>query len=142
MSSDGTTTLFWGDDETSFRIGIGEFRELQERVNARRAAAGLPAVGPSTLANTIRANDAWPDDVRDVLRIGLVGAGMTPAEAHRKLVQYFDRRPPAESYLVAFAALVGAFLGVPGDEIDVKKKTPTPDPTNPSPSQSSTPTVQ
>ena len=73
--------------------------------------------------------------MRDVLRVGLVGAGMPPAEAHRKLVQYFDRRPPAESYLVAFAALVGAFLGVPGDELDVKKKTPTSDPTNPSPSQ-------
>ena len=141
MSADGSTTLFWGDDETRFRLGIGEFRELQERVNARRAAAGLPGTGPSTLANAIRANDAWPDDVRDVLRIGLVGAGMKPAEAHRKLAQYFDRRPPAESYLAAFAVLVGAFLGVPGDELDVKKKT-TPDPTSPSPSPGSTPTVQ
>ena len=142
MSGDGSVTLFWGDDETAFRLGIGEFRELQERVNARRAAAGLPAVGPSTLANSIRGNDAWPDDVRDVLRIGLVGAGMAPAEAHRKLVQYFDRRPPADSYLVAFAVLVGAFLGVPGDELDIKKKTRRKRRTRPSPSQSSTETVQ
>ena len=115
---------------------------MQERVNARRAAANLPGVGPTTLANAIRTNNAWPDDVRDVLRIGLVGAGMPGGEAHLKLVQYFDRRPPADSYLVAFAVLVGAFLGVPGDEIDVKKKTTTPDPTGPSPSPASTPTVQ
>lgn len=143
MSADGSTTLFWGDGDNNFRIAIGEFRELQERINARRSAVGLPAIGPTTLANAIRGNDAWPDDVRDVLRVGLVGGGMAPSEVHRKLAQYFDRRPPAESYLVAFTVLVSAFLGVPGDEIDLKKKTTTqPDPTSPSPFQGSTPTVQ
>ena len=141
MSADGSTTLFWGDGENCFRLGIGEFRELQERVNARRAALGLPAIGPTTLANAIRGNDAWPDDIRDVLRLGLVGGGITPQEAHRKLMQYFDRRPPAESYPAAFTVLVAAFIGVPGDELDIKKKT-TPSATSQSPSRGSTPTVQ
>jgi hypothetical protein len=135
----GTTTLFWGDGENTFRIGIGEFRELQERLTARRAAFGLPAIGPQTFANSIRARDAWPDDVRDVLRIGLVGAGMKPGEAHLKLAAYFDRRPPAESYLAAYQVFAGAFVGVPDDEL--KKKT-TPDPTNPSTSAGSMETVQ
>jgi hypothetical protein len=139
MSADGGATVFWGAGETAFRIGIGEFRELQERINGRRGAFGLPAIGPQTFANQIRTNDAWPDDVRDVLRIGLIGAGMKPAEAHRQLVQYFDRRPPADSYKAAFAVFVAAFLGVPGDEI-IKKKT-TVDPTVPSPTQNSTATA-
>jgi Phage tail tube protein, GTA-gp10 len=138
MSGDGSTTVFWGDGETRFRISIGGFAELQEKINGRRAAAGLPGVGPSTLANAIRANDAWPDDVRDILRIGLVGAGMKPHEAHRKLVLYFDRRPPVESYLAAFAVLVGAFVGIADD--DLKKKTTTAEPTSPSPSAAYTPT--
>jgi len=137
--SDGSTTLFWGDEEHRFRIAIGEFRELQEKINGRRAASGLPAIGPTTLANSIRANDAWPDDVRDVLRIGLIGGGKKPHEAHQLLVQYFDRRPPADSYLVAFAVLVGAFLGAPDDEI-IKKKTM--NPTSQSKSAGSTATVQ
>ena len=142
MSGDGSTTLFWGDGENKFRIGIGEFRELQERVCARRAAMGLPAIGPSTLGQEIRTNNAWPDDVRDVLRIGLIGGGMTPADAHRKLGQYFDRRPPAESYLAAFGVLMGAFVGVPGDEITSKKKRKArPAPTAPSPSADSTQTA-
>jgi hypothetical protein len=140
MSADGVTTVFWGAGETAFRIGIGEFRELQERINGRRGAFGLAAIGPQTFANQIRANDAWPDDVRDVLRIGLIGAGMKPAEAHRQLVQYFDRGPRAESYLAAFAVFAGAFLGAPGDDM-LKKKTTTPDPTHRSSTQNSTATA-
>lgn len=142
MSGDGSVTLFWGDEEHAFRLGIGEFRELQERVNARRAAQGLPAIGPSALGTDIRTNNAWPDDVRDILRIGLIGGGVKPADAHRLLIQYFDRRPPAENYLAAFAVLIGAFVGVPGDEISIKKKTETMETTAPSPSPDSTPTVQ
>lgn len=144
MSGDGSITIFWGDGENKFRLGIGEFRELQERTNRRRSEMGLPSIGPRTLGNEIRANDAWPDDVRDVLRIGLVGAGLTPADAHSKLVLYFDKRPPLESYLPAYSVLMAAFVGVPGDEIVSKKKTrkkrvqtvpsPSPDSTQTAPS--------
>ena len=141
MSADGSLTVFWGDGETTFRIAIGEFRELQEKVNGRRAAMGLPGIGPQEFSNALRTNNAWPDDVRDVLRVGLVGAGIKPATAHRKLVLYFDHRPPAESYPVAFAVFASAFLGAPGDEM-LKKKTATPDETSPSPSDGSGATVQ
>lgn len=140
MSADGSLTVFWGDGDNTFRIAIGEFRELQERVNSRRAASGLPGIGPGDFVNTLRHNNAWPDDARDVLRVGLIGAGMKPATAHQKLVQYFDRRPPAESYQTAFAVFATAFLGAPGDQI-VKKKTETAVPTRPSPSPDSTATA-
>lgn len=140
MSADGSVTLFFGDEEKPFRIGIGEFRELQEKVNGRRVASGLSAVGPTTLANLLRANDAWPDDVRDVLRIGLVGGGMKPVEAQRHLVTYFDGKPPVQFYLIAFTVLMAAFVGVAGDEIESKKKT-NPATTDPSSSPKSTATA-
>jgi len=120
MSSDGGIALFWGDGEQTFRLGIGQFRELQEKINLRRLAIGAPIVGPMALVNALRANDAWPDDIRDVLRLGLVGGGKTPAEAHRLLAHYFDAVPPLENMRPAFVVLMAGLAGAPGD--DAKKK--------------------
>lgn len=141
MSADGSITLVWGDGENKFRYAIGQFRELQEKINGRRMAIGAPLVGPMTMLKLLQANDAWPDDIRDVLRIGLTGAGMSVADAHRKLVAYFDRRPPLESMLTAHTVLLAGLAGVPDDEIVAKKKrkkTVKADTTNPSASPSST----
>lgn len=140
MSADASVTLFFGDAEYRFRLGIGEFRELQEKVNKRRTEFGLGAIGPTTLANLLRANDAWPDDVRDVLRIGLVGGGMKAPDAHRLLVTHFDGKPPIEHYLPAFTVLMAAFVGVAGDEVGSKKKTMATTETDRSSSPTSTPT--
>lgn len=123
MSADGSVTLVWGDGENKFRYGIGQFRELQEKINQRRLAIGAPLVGPMSLINLLRARDAWPDDVRDVLRIGLTGAGMSIGDAHRKLVSYFDPAPPLEHMLPAYTVLLAGFVGVPEDQLSVKKKT-------------------
>jgi hypothetical protein len=89
---------------------IGQFRELQECVNLRRLKIGAGVVGPMALLNALRANDAWPDDIRDVLRLGLVGGGMEPKEAHRLLKHYFDdvdRYPPLTHMRPAFLILIG-----------------------------------
>ena len=122
MSSDGGILLVWGDGEQTFRLGIGQFRELQEKVNLRRLAIGAPITGPMALLNALRANDAWPDDIRDVLRLGLVGGGKTPAEAHRLLQHYFDAVPPLENMRPAFVVLMAGLAGAPGDDDASKKK--------------------
>jgi hypothetical protein len=122
MSATGSITLVWGDGDNTFRFGIAQWRELQEKINGRRVAMGLNPIGPMTLLNSLRAKDAWPDDMRDVLRIGLVGAGMPIAAANRKLVRYFDNTPVAPHNLVAFAVLSAGLLGAPGDEISAAKK--------------------
>jgi len=127
MSADGGITLIWGDGEHRFRLAIGQFRELQECVNLRRLKIGAPVVGPMALANALRVNDAWPDDVRDVLRLGLVGGGLEPKEAHRLLRHYFDdvdRYPPLThmrpAFLILIAGLTGPVDATPDD--DAKKK--------------------
>lgn len=139
MSADGSITLVWGDGEHLFRFAIGQFRELQENVNRRRIAIGAPMVGPMSLVRLLQANDAWPDDIRDVLRIGLVGGGMKPPDAHRLMVHYFDAVPPLENMKPAFTVLLAGLAGAPGEE-DSKKKTRrrTKTKTPPSPSPEST----
>jgi Phage tail tube protein, GTA-gp10 len=138
MSADGSVTTVWGDGENKFRFAIGQFRELQEKINARRIHIGAPLVGPMTLINSLRQQDTWPDDVRDILRIGLVGGGLTAAEAHRKLVLYFDNSPPAEHMVTAYMILVAGFIGVPEDEIKKKAPETTETKTSQSDSQEST----
>ncbi|MGJ5036596.1 gene transfer agent family protein [Bradyrhizobium sp. HKCCYLRH3059] len=126
MSADGGITLFWGDDEHRFRLAIGEFRELQECINLRRLKIGAGIVGPMSLLNALRTSDAWPDDVRDILRLGLVGGGMAPKDAHRLLRIYFDdvdRYPPLTHMRPAFLILTAGFTGpIEAKSDDAQKK--------------------
>lgn len=132
MSGDGSITLAWGDGEHVFRLAIGQFRELQERVNQRRVAIGAPPVGPKTLLDALRLNDAWPDDVRDVIRLGLVGGGMTQADVIRAMVNHFDTTGPLQHMPAAFAILLAGLVGDPTDPVGSKKKTETTEATGPS----------
>jgi len=140
MSADGSIELMWAGEERRFRIGIGEFRALQEAVNARRVLISAPLVGPATLLQMLRTNDAWPDDVRDVLKAGLVGGGATLTEAARLLMRQFDGQPLLEHTKTAFLILLAGLVGVPEDEPGSKKKTMTTDETSRSNSPSSTET--
>jgi hypothetical protein len=124
MSADGGIELFWGDGEQRFRMAIGQFRELQEKVNLRRLKIGAPMVGPMDLVRQLQANNAWPDDVRDVIRLGLVGGGMEPAAAHRLLTIYFDdtdRYPPLSQMKPAFLILLAGLTGPVEDAVKKKK---------------------
>lgn len=121
MSADGSIELVWGDGPQRFKFGIGQWRELQENVNRRRIAIGAPVVGPMGLLNQLRANDAWPDDIRDVLRIGMIGGEKKPSDVHRLMTHYFDPVPPLENMKPAFFVLMAALVGPPGQE-DLKKK--------------------
>lgn len=143
MSADGSIELTWADEPRKFRIAIGEFRGLQESVNARRVAIGAEPVGPSAMLTALRTNNAWPDDVRDVLKAGLVGAGMEFQKAQRLLMRYFDNKPLLEHTKTAFLVLLAALVGVPDDEPAKKKIAETgsePGETSQSDSQSSTET--
>jgi len=142
MSADGSIELAWAGEDRRFRIGIGEFRSLQESVNARRVLISAPLVGPAALLQMLRTNDAWPDDVRDVLKAGLVGGGVTLTEATKLLIRQFDGKPVLEHTKTAFLILLAGLVGVPDDEPKSKKKTKTEDKMSRSSSPSSTVTVQ
>jgi hypothetical protein len=126
MSTDASILLFFGDAEYCFKLGIGQFRELQDRVNGRRLAMGAPVVGPMSILKALQANDAWPDDVRDILRIALNGGGMKPQDTQRLLALYFDGEPPLIHMKTAHAVLLAGLVGSPTEQIDAKKKPETP----------------
>lgn len=121
MSADGSITLKWADGEYQFRLALGQLRELQENVNRPRAAIGAHPVGPGTLLGLLRSNAMLVDDVRETIRLGLIGGGTVPARALGLVERYVDARPLAESVPTALSVLMAAVVGVPDDPASKKK---------------------
>lgn len=117
--------LVWGSGPQAFKFGLGQFRALQENVNRRRLAIGAPLLGPMDLVEALKARNVWPDDLRDILRLGLIGGGMSTRDAHLEMTQSFDATPPLEHMKPALAVLLAGLVGPPAAAADdeAKKKT-------------------
>lgn len=127
MSADGSITLSWGGEDRKFRLALGQLRELQENVNKWRAAINAPLIGPAGLMRQLSEADAWPGDVREIIRLGLIGAKEIPiGEVPALIRRYVDERPLAESTSIAHAVLLAAIVGVPDDPVGKKPKRPRP----------------
>lgn len=106
MSRDATVTIDFADGEHRFRLAIGALRELQEKL----------AASPFTVFERLRAGRPMVDDAREVLRLGLIGGGLTPADALRLVRTYVEERPLGEAIVPAVAVLAAALFGVADEE--------------------------
>jgi hypothetical protein len=111
VSRHGTIRLSWGGDERPFRLSFKELREIQELCTLPNDKL---VSGP--LAIALRLGDGtWRvQDIRETLRLGLIGGGMKDAKATalvRRHVEEYEE-PLAEHALharaIIFAALTGA----------------------------------
>lgn len=107
MGRDARVSLAWGDGERAFRLGIGELRELQEKTDA----------GPAWIFERLRAGTWRVDDIRETLRLGLIGGGAPPAEAAALVARYVDVRPLMENRQPAMAVLLAALVGAEDEPI-------------------------
>lgn len=103
----GRIELDFADGTYGFRLAIGELEELQEKT----------AVGPYVLLQRL-ASGAWSaSDVRETIRIGLIGGGADPIIALNLVRRYVDQ---ATSWLrnatVAQAIVSVALSGAPEEE--------------------------
>ena len=78
MSRGGEVTLDFGDGAHTFRLRLGELRELQDKTDC----------GPELLLMRMQAKAWRVDDVRETLRLGLIGGGMKPIEALKLINRY------------------------------------------------------
>lgn len=118
MSADGSVIVNFGGEERKFRLAIGELRELQESINRNR---GEHPIGPWSLLQLVMKGDAWPDDLREVLRLGLIGGGCKPHLVPGLLKRYFDEQPLMWSCVPALQVLKAALLGDETDPVNAKK---------------------
>lgn len=108
----GKISLAWGDGDHDFNIAkIGQIFELQDKCGC----------GLKEIFNRLR-EDRWRfEDIRETIRLGLIGAGKTPAQALILTKRYVDERPLAENTQAAMLILMAAIVGPPEEEQTAKK---------------------
>jgi len=108
---DGSVELDFADGTYSFRLGWGGLEKVQEACDA----------GPYIILNRLFEGEWKTNDVREVIRWGLLGGG-NPMDIVRKLVRdYVEERPANENIKVALAVMTAALIGAPEEE-DGKKQ--------------------
>ena len=125
-AEDGSITLQFGDGDYTFRIAFGQWRELQENINRPRLDAGLPIIGPADLIRELFSMNAWPADIREVIRIGLIGGGMKSDRALVMVKRYLENKPHFAASLLAGKIVKAAMFGPEDDPVG--KEPPPPEP--------------
>lgn len=106
MSRDGSITLDWADGQHSFRLRWGELILLQEACDA----------GPQVVLARLQ-NGKWlMQDIRETVRLALIGGGATPEAALKLVRDYVEARPPVESVMLATGILAAGLIGAPDEE--------------------------
>jgi len=106
MAINGEITLTWGDGEHKFNIAkLRCVLELEEKCGC----------GVAEIITRIR-DEKWKfNDIRETIRLGLIGGGELPDKALLLVHRYVDERPWTENVLPATAILYAALVGVIGD---------------------------
>jgi hypothetical protein len=127
VSRGGEVTCQWGDAERTFRLGIGEWRKVQETCDAGPAEiagrlaswAAMRQRAPGVSFLDLLAGGAlgkWRiDDIREPLYRGLIGGGMSPTGAGLLMRDLFDARPLTENIALALEVVLASLVG-PKDE--------------------------
>lgn len=118
MSRSGQVSFAWADGEHTFALKIGQLIELQEKCDA----------GPPMILTRLEAGAWRVSDVRETIRLGLIGGGMSPTDALKLTIRYVDERPLGESSLVAQLILAAALFGAPEGAEDAPPEKPKADP--------------
>lgn len=103
MSRLGLVTINWADGEYSFALTIKQLIELQEKCDA----------GPPHILARLEGRAWRVNDVRETVRLALIGGGLTPSEALKLTMNYVDERPLGENVLIAQIILSAAIVGAP-----------------------------
>ncbi len=111
MAANGEIELTWADGQHKFNVAkLRCVLELEDKCG----------VGVAEVFNRIREGKWKFNDIRETLRLGLIGGGMVPERALALVQRYVDERPFSESVLPAQAVLIAALVGVPGDSLEKK----------------------
>jgi len=108
--ANGEVTEPFGDGKHTFRLGITQLEELQEKCDA----------GPAFVLRRLIAFEYLVSDVRETIRLGLIGGGMEAKPALLLVERYvddLDKTPFAESAGLASAILNAAIFGPDDDQL-------------------------
>lgn len=106
---------FLDGEEYVFRLAWGQWIRLQEE----------RGVGPFVIFERLH-GDAWlVEDIRDVIRFGLVGGGMDEISARKLVRTHVETQPPHLSLQLAQQIAAAGMLGAPdGEPLEKKVEAP------------------
>lgn len=107
MAMDGSVEFEWGDGPHKFRLGLDEARELQIKTG----------VGLYRLMKRIAEGDWMIDDLRETIRIGMIGGGADPMAAMNLVRTYFDKQPKTKNIEPALRILHAFHIGAEDEPI-------------------------
>lgn len=94
----------FGDDEYPFRVGFPEAQEWEEKRDKSLMY---------TFTTSLQLRAMRLDDAREIIRIGLIGGGMTPVNALVLVKRYVEQRPIEENVELALSVMEAALFGSP-----------------------------
>lgn len=106
MSRDASISLDWVDGQHTFTLKWGDLVKLQEACDA----------GPYVVYQRLMLGTWRMHDIRETIRLGLIGGGMEPAKALSMVQGYVEARPPLESIALAQGILGTALQGAPDEK--------------------------
>lgn len=105
MSRDASISFDFADGTYTFRLGIGQLRELQEKTDA----------GPEEIYHRLDAG-AWRYPyIVETIRLGLIGGGASPDKARSLVRDYVEKRPLLENVRPAMEILAALLVGAPDE---------------------------
>lgn len=126
MSRSGEVTLPFGDGDHTFRLGIGQWRKVQEQCDAGPsevlARMSMPfeamrrGVKPADLIGAGLLGSWRVDDIRSVLLNGLIGGGLSPVDATKLVAAWVDERPLLEPLSVAYQVVHASIAGTEDED--------------------------
>ncbi len=112
---------FFAECEKAFELSAAMLLELEH----------VTGTGIGTLAQRVLTGAFRAADVRETIRLGLLGAGTSPEEAAALVAVYVDGRPVYETYGLAVDILNRALFGQPKSGVsDPLLKSASPEKTN------------
>jgi Phage tail tube protein, GTA-gp10 len=114
MAANGEIELAWADGQHKFNLAkLRCVLELEDKCGC----------GVAEISKRIQEGRWKFNDLRETLRLGLIGGGELPDKALVLVQRYVDDRPWAESLQPAMAVLFAAMIGVAGDPLEKKAET-------------------
>jgi hypothetical protein len=108
MSANGTRSIIWLNGEDQFCLAkVGLLLDLEDKCRA----------GIGTIFGRLESGHYFVNDVRETIRLGLIGGGMSAEKAMAAVKNHVDGRPLALSVLIAHAVIEAVLIGVPDDPV-------------------------
>ncbi len=123
----GLITLPFGNGEYLFNVAKHkQLFELQDKCGlTARGADGeviLIPCGPAEIFERLRSQRWREADVREPIRLGLIGGGASPVEVIKLMAEFVDDQPLGLHAPLAARIVFAAVFGVQGDDVGKKNE--------------------